>query len=334
MSLDGRLLAKARQRQKEIKKENERELESRRDRVYAKLPELRRLDREIQKLMTGAIGAALGRGGDAVSAIGEIERRSLELCAEKAELLVANGYAAEYIDECLSCSKCRDTGFVSGKPCSCLLELYEQARADDQSFLKNLGSQSFDDFDLSYYDPQADPATGVSQRQTMELALQTCRSYCDTFGPNSMNLLFRGNPGLGKTFLSSCVAKRVAEKGYAVVYDTASSAIEAFETQKFSRDQEDAEEASARVRRLVNCDLLVFDDLGTEMITVFSLSAVYTLINTRLIRNKKTIISTNLDREGLRRAYTPQISSRLEGEYFTLKFVGSDIRAKKKARNL
>lgn len=334
MGLDGRLLARAKDDLAAIKHKNEQELARRRDEVYARLPEVRRLDSEIHKLMTGVVGAALQKGGDAAAAIEEIEKKSLELCAAKAELLVENGYRAEYIDELYHCAKCGDTGFLKGRPCSCLLALYEQERAKDQSFLRGLGAQSFDDFDLGYYDSAPNPETGVSHRKMMELVLSTCRSYCRSFGPSSMNLLFQGDPGLGKTFLSSCVAKKVAEQGHSVVYETVTAAIEAFETQKFSRNEGDVEEASQRVKRLVGCDLLVLDDLGTEMVTSFSLSAVYTLINTRLLREKKTIISTNLTKEERARIYTPQITSRLEGEYATLKFVGRDVRALKKARGL
>lgn len=334
MGLDGRLLARAKDDLAAIRHKNEQELSRRRDEVYARLPEVKRLDGEIHKLMTGVIGAALQKGGDAAAAIEEIERKSLALCAEKAELLVENGYKAEYIDELYHCKKCADTGFVKGKPCVCLLALYEQEKAKDQSFLLKLGAQSFEDFDLSFYSATPDPETGVSHRKMMELVLDACRSYSATFGPESMNLLFQGDPGLGKTFLSSCVARKVAERGHSVVYETVTAAIEAFETQKFSRNEGDVEEASLRVKRLVGCDLLVLDDLGTEMVTSFSLSAVYTLINTRLLREKKTIISTNLTKEERARIYTPQITSRLEGEFAALKFVGRDVRALKKARGL
>ena len=142
----------------------------------------------------------------------------------------------------------------------------------------------------------------------------------------AMDLLLQGGTGLGKTYLSACIARVVADKGCSVCYDSASSALEAFERQKFSRDPEEAEAAAVRVRRMLSCDLMLLDDLGTEMVTPMSLSALYTLINTRLVNGRRTVISTNCSDEDLQSRYTPQIVSRLNGEFLHLPFVGQDIR--------
>jgi DNA replication protein DnaC len=149
-----------------------------------------------------------------------------------------------------------------------------------------------------------------------------------------VNLLFRGGTGLGKTFLSACIARVVSDKGYSVVYETTVAALAAFESQKFHSYQEDASQADERVRQLMTCELLILDDLGTEMVTEFSKSALYTLINTRLLNGKKTVISTNLTEADMERLYTPQICSRLRGEYQDLPFVGTDIRKLRKERGL
>jgi DNA replication protein DnaC len=258
----------------------------------------------------------------------------LELQARRAELLVENGWPIDYLDDIYSCKKCRDTGYVAGKICSCLKELYDQEVAKSLSCLLNLGEQSFEAFDLSYYDDKPDPLTGISPRQSMEIVYHNCLEYAHNFERRTESLLLRGGTGLGKTFLSACIARVVSAKGFSVVYDTAVSALGAFEAQKFARTPEEAEEAEFRVRQMLDCDLMILDDLGTEMVTSFSSSALYTLINTRILNNRKTVINTNLSSEELRRRYSPQICSRLEGEFWNLEFVGRDIRAIKKERGL
>ena len=166
----------------------------------------------------------------------------------------------------------------------------------------------------------------------MERVFQICRTFAQTFRPGTMNLLLQGGTGLGKTYLSACIARVVAGAGYAVAYETAASALDAFECAKFQRSSADGEAAAQRVEQYLGCDLMILDDLGTEMITAYSTSALYTLINTRLTRKKATIISTNCSNEELQKKYTPQILSRIEGEYQTLPFVGRDIRQIKKER--
>jgi DNA replication protein DnaC len=146
------------------------------------------------------------------------------------------------------------------------------------------------------------------------------------------NLFLTGNPGLGKTFLSACMARVVSERGYSVVYDTAANIFSRFETRKFARDAEEIRQAEADARRYLTCDLLILDDLGSEFTTPFIQAALYEVINTRLVEGKHTVISSNLDMNAIRQRYTPQVASRLEGEYQILPFVGQDIRLLKKQR--
>ena len=181
---------------------------------------------------------------------------------------------------------------------------------------------SFSAFSLEYY--------SGADRAVMEMTLDTCRSYAIGFGEDSPNLLFQGGTGLGKTYLSACIARVVAAKGFSVCYETAAAALEYYERAKFSRDIGESEEASTRVKRMESCDLMILDDLGTEMITPMSQSALYTLLNNRLVNGKKTIISTNCPDDELMRRYTPQIYSRISGEYTALPFVGKDIRILRK----
>ena len=161
----------------------------------------------------------------------------------------------------------------------------------------------------------------------MELTLAAARAYAEGFGPDSANLLLQGGTGLGKTFLSGCIAKTVSDKGFSVVYLTAQEAFAAFEEQKFSRDAETYAAASEKVKRILRSQLLILDDLGTEMTTGFTQSALYNIVNTRLTERRQTIISTNLDDKALAARYLPQTISRISGEYDTLLFMGEDIRA-------
>ncbi len=329
--MDGRLLGLARKEKEAIYARNAAENERRRAEVYARVPAVRELDRRIAGLMSEVIGAALGGGGRSMD---ELMEESLEMQARQAELLVENGWPMDYLSGAWDCPKCRDSGFVEGRACSCLMTLYEAEKAKDLSALLKLGEESFGSFELGLYDDRPDPATGISPRQVMEIVFGTCYDYALNFGKNSPNLLFRGGTGLGKTFLSACIARVVSARNHSVVYDTAVSALGAFESQRFARSPQEAAEAEEKVRRLLDSELVILDDLGTEMTTEFTKSALYTLVNTRLIQGGKTIISTNLSAKDMARRYTPQIVSRLEGEYQELSFAGRDIRQIKKERGL
>jgi DNA replication protein DnaC len=206
--------------------------------------------------------------------------------------------------------------------------LYKAEQKMSLSSLFKLGRESFETFRTEFY-PETD-STGYRAREHMEMVLKFCRGYAREFGGNSFNLLMSGAPGLGKTFLSAAIARVVAERGFSVVYDTFTSIFSRLEEEKFSRDDDSAAEARDEARRYRECDLLIADDLGAEMTTSFTTAALYELVNTRLITRRKTIISTNLDPEELSRRYSPQIASRLEGEYEILKFYGSDIRLKRR----
>lgn len=333
MSLDGKLLAKARERLEEIKAENAAEQERRQARIYAEIPRIKAIDLQLQRLFAQVVGVTLKQHTDPQAALKEIDEKSMALRAEKAELLVSAGRPADYLEDIYSCRVCHDSGFTrAGQPCSCLMELYRGEQAKELSSLLKLGEDDFSRFDLSYYGTELDPRYGVSPREAMELVLSTCRHYAVTFGPGSQNLLLRGGTGLGKTFLSACIAKTVAGQGFSVVYDTAVSAFEAFEVSKFSRDSAEGAAGAEKCGRILACDLMILDDLGTEMTTSFTQSALYTIVNTRLTEGRKTIISTNLTAEEMASRYTGQIVSRIDGEYDTLLFLGRDIRAQKKER--
>lgn len=331
MAHDGRILARARDILSDRKRKNEDEQRRRRAEVYARLPQVRTLDGELSAMMAELISGSLRRGEDAVGAVRDIQDHCNEILARRGQLLNDGGFPEDYTDERYCCKACRDTGYIMGQPCSCLEELYHKEAILELSSVLDIKNQCFENFDLSYYDGVC--VDGIPARNIMSTIFETCRQFATNFGPGSMNLLFRGGTGLGKTFLSACIAGLVSAKGCSVIYDTAVSILSAFEDQKFDRgDLGDA--AGSRVNRFLGCELLIIDDLGTELTTGFTQSALYTLINTRLVNGKKTIISTNLGEADMLRRYTPQINSRLEGEYITLRFAGTDIRAIKRERAL
>lgn len=332
MAMDGELLARARSRLAEIKQNNEAESERRRREIYARLPEVEQIDLRLRRMMTGVVGLALRRGHDVREEINSIAEENLLLQRRRGDLLRSAGYAPDYLDEIYSCPVCSDTGFTKGRMCACLKELYEKEQTRSLSGLMRLGTESFDNFDLTLYDDNAeDPTVGTTPRRWMQRILAYCKNYAQNFSKSSPNLLFTGGTGLGKTFTSACIAREVSGSGVSVVYESVSSVIEPFEIIKFGRAEPESDAWTQR-RRILECDLLILDDLGTEMQTAFSASVLYTVVNTRLTNGKCTIISTNLDKNAIRLAYGDQLASRLEGEYVIMPFVGRDIRLTKKSR--
>lgn len=323
MGMDGKLLSRARARLAEIKAENAATLDRRVAEVYAAAPEVRRIDAAMRGLVGEILALTANRTVDPKQALAQVEAKSEQLCADRAAALTAHGFAAGYLDEIVYCPRCHDVGYLSnGTICTCLNALYEEERAKELSSLMQMGEESFADFRLDYYTGEA--------RECMELTRANAQEYAVHFNENSPNLLFQGGTGLGKTFLSGCIAKTVLAQGRSVVYVTAQDAFAAFEEQKFSRDAETYSEASEKVKRILSCELLILDDLGTELTTSFTQSALYHIVNTRLTENRKTVISTNLTDEALAARYMPQIISRISGEYDTLLFMGRDIRSIKK----
>ncbi len=326
--MEGRLLARARERQGQIRTDNKAEEARRRREIYARLPEIEGLDASLRAIMGELVGRVLGRPGRSQE---ELEVESLSLQARRAALLRENGYDEHYLDPLYSCPRCRDTGWVNEGICDCLRRLYKQEQTRELAPLLGSGNETFDAFRLEYYSPAA-PQGERSPREQMQRVLTYCRNYAEEFGAASPNLLFTGAPGLGKTFLSAAIARVVAEKGFSVAYDTTAGTLASFEREKFSRDSDGQEDAASRVRQLLGCDLLILDDLGTEMSTAFTQSALYSLIDGRLRAGKKTIISTNLGYDGIAERYGAALASRLNGEYEWLTFRGRDIREIKKER--
>lgn len=325
--MEGRLLARARAKQEAMRTANRAE-EARRAAETAQVcPEIGEIGRAMRGHMQELVGRVLGRPGRSAE---ELEAENLALQARRRALLKAHGFPEDYLDPIFNCPRCRDAGWQGEKMCECLLRMYKQEQTEELSPLLSRGDETFDAFRLDYYSPEALPGEKRSAREQMRTVLGVCRKWAETFGPGSPNLLFTGAPGLGKTFLSAAVARVVSASGAGVAYDTATSLLAAFEREKFSRDEDERADAASRVRQLTTCDLLILDDLGTEMSTAFTQSALYSLLDGRLRAGKKTIISTNLTRADIEARYGAALASRLSGEYEWIEFRGRDVRTLRK----
>lgn len=325
MGYDGKVMRRAMARYNEEKAHRAQELSERKQKLYAAVPRLGAIEQELSATMSQIITGALAKGTDPLPAIRVIRDKNLDLQRERMELLLRNGYPEDYLEEKPACRICGDTGYVNGQMCPCLQRVYREEQNKELSKMLDLGNQKFETFSFDWYSTAPDPETKKSPRQRAEKNFDACRDYAYQFSQRSGNLLLCGKPGLGKTFLSACIARVVSDKGFSVVYDTASHVFGQMERVRFRREEEPAD-AAEDVKRYENCDLLILDDLGTEMTTAFVRSALYDLIDQRLRDNKKTVINSNMDADDIGNYYSPQIRSRILGNYEVLPFFGEDIR--------
>ena len=298
--------------------------EQRLQEAYQKLPRLRQIDSLLRHSMAQAALAVFSQNTDAHAMMEKIRQENQTLQKEREELLLAN-FPAGYLMEGPVCEICGGVGYIGAQMCRCLQDL---CRKEQKKMLTCLacGTASFADFQLDYYPSTIDPKYGASPRAVMERTFAHCKKYAENFGTDSGNLLFVGGTGLGKTMLSACIATEVTEKGYAVSYESAVHLFSKLEKNRFNPSEESGREVS----EIANAELLIIDDLGTEMPGNFVTTALYSLVNDRLMDGKPTIISTNLNADELGQRYSPQIASRLHGAYRQLTFVGEDIRLKKR----
>lgn len=291
----------------------------RREEIYRRLPRTQELDRLLRANVTRAAVTALRSGGDAKAAIRAIQGQCKALREERASLLDSLGYPADALDEKPLCERCHDRGWHGTSMCTCLRALCQEEQVKNRTSLMNFRGQSFAQFRLDCYP--------TPFRPKMNNIYRFCREYAQKFpAQNRRNLLFSGAPGLGKTFLSVCIAREVTEKGYSVVYDSAVRVFDRLDRAKFAGD----EAALQEKERYTACDLLILDDLGSEMTSPSVQSALYYLVNDRLLEERHTIISTNLSRAELEERYSAQVCSRLIGEYAWFLFSGEDLRRTKK----
>ena len=312
------VVRRARERLAQARSDRERENREHLALAYEQQPRLREIDRQLRMTMAGAARAAFA-GGEALKLMEQAKAENLALQRER-EQIVKSSFEEGFLDETPICPVCSGTGYVGSTMCDCLAELCRQEQKKELTFL-SAGRESFDQFRLDYYSDKP-TAAGFVPRTIMDKTYQTCRRYAFGFHPKAGNLLFSGNTGLGKTFLSACIARAVADQGYSVVYESAGKLFQTLEKARFEAKDENRRAAA----KYNECDLLIVDDLGTELPGQFVTAALYSLINDRLLESRPTIISTNLSEEELVRRYNPQIASRLRGSYRRVAFVGDDIR--------
>ncbi len=287
--------------------------------LHSALPRLAEIDRALAATGRKIFGEACRGGEDLPERIDALKRENEALVAERKALLTKNGYDENETEVNYTCMHCLDTGFVDTRMCECLRKemITEGMRRSGLGGL--IDRQSFENFSLSYY------AASKENLALARYAYDTAKEYADTFRVGERNLLFIGGTGLGKTHLSTAIARRVIEKGFYVLYESAQNIFSDFEYDRFRARGDEA----PRAEKYFSADLLILDDLGTEMMTQFSVSCLYNLLSTRLNRGKSTVVSTNLDERGIRDAYDDRITSRLFGEFQVLLFRGEDVRKQK-----
>lgn len=320
MAYSAEVVKRARARLAQAKEDRESENRQHLAVAYARVPRIQEIDIQLRRTMAQVAQAAFLQGGDGRELLEKARLENLELQQERAILAMEN-FEEGYLDDSPICDKCGGSGYIGSNMCECLTELCRQEQKKEVSVLSG-SREAFNQFRLDYYPDRIDPKYGASPRTIMERNLKICRTYALTFAPNAGNLLFVGGTGLGKTFLSACIARAVADRGYSVVYESAGHLFGKLEQAKFSPSEEARREAA----RFTECDLLILDDLGTEMPGQFVTAAFYTLLNDRILAGKPMVISTNLNIDETARRYSPQIASRLQGSFQGLTFVGEDIR--------
>jgi DNA replication protein DnaC len=302
------------------------QLERRTKDVYARIPALKEIDDAIATCSVEQARRLLD--GDEVALVTLREKLS-DYRRQKEQLLQEHGLTSDYLKPVYHCPDCKDTGYVNGRRCHC----FEQAAINlvyTQSNLKEiLERENFSTFSFDYYSADdINPVTGRSSLETAKDAVAKCHDFIDHFDSTFSNLYLYGDTGIGKTFLSNCIAKELLDRGHSVIYFTAFQLFDILSKGVFKRD----EEALLSHRNIFDCDLLIIDDLGTELSNSFTTSQLFLCINERILRQKSTIISTNLGMNQLADIYSERVLSRISSNYTLLKLFGADIRILKRHR--
>ncbi|MBR3894767.1 MAG: ATP-binding protein [Clostridia bacterium] len=303
----------------------EEDADARRRELHQAIPELRILDSRLSSFGLRIMDEVL-KGGDCAKNIAALRAENESISTERAALLRQHGYPENYSSPRYECDACRDTGYVGIKMCDCMRRRLIEAGMESSGLSALMKKQSFDNFSLDYYHTDSEVFSCMSRN------LEIIRDYAENFriepdkrAPES--LLFLGGTGLGKTHLSTSIARVVIERGYDVFYNSAVGMLSDFESRRFGNGMIESE--GDNTARYTECELLIIDDLGTEVVNQFTLSCLYHVLNTRLNLQKPTIISTNLSSSELRKNYHDRIISRLMGEYRVIPFLGVDIRRQK-----
>lgn len=305
-----------------IREQEQQSLNIRRKEINTKLPMVTSIERQIAKLSVELSINILNNVQNKDDYIKRIKDKITDLRVQKSELLVSYGYSIDYLEIHYRCSKCKDTGFINNKKCSC----YKQKLIDyfykNSSLNELIKKCNFSNFNFEYFSNNRSNSEPLSPRKNVEKIVSTCWNYIKNFNMHKEHLLFYGSSGTGKTFLSCCIAKELLDSGFLVVYRTADDLIQNLRQLKFNGDDQLED-------LLYNCDLLIIDDLGSEQINGFTKTELFNFLNKKLLTQKKMIISTNYSLEEILKNYSERISSRLIGNFTLCKFYGEDIRIHK-----
>ena len=300
------------------------EQDQRREEVYQKVPQIRQIEDEISSQAVRCARKLLD--GD-TNAKEELKQHIKDLREQKEVLLSAFGFPADYMEMHYACPECQDTGYVDGRKCRCFKKeeirlLYSQSNIEEVLLREN-----FDSFSYEYYDDRVViPEIQMTVADYMRQVHTWCKEYVENFEKKGGNLIFTGSTGVGKTFLTNCIAKALIDQYQSVIYLSSNDLFDVFSKNKFHYDTE--EEMKDMYQYILDCDLLIIDDLGTELNNTFVSSQLFYCINERLLRKKSTIISTNLSMTMLRDTYSDRISSRIISQYSIIPLYGDDIRTK------
>lgn len=293
--------------------------------IYDIIPEIRELDDEI---VSGSVSTAkMALEGD-YSGLKGLSERNMALGEKKKELLRKNGYPMNYLELEFVCKDCKDTGYIGSEKCHCFKQAIISLVYDQSTIREVLERENFTTFNIDLFsdDPEnADPILRKTPRKNMKEVVDEAWKFIENFDHEFKNLLVYGETGVGKTFLLNCIAKELLDRSHSVLYFTAYRFYELLEKIKFSRGEADDEDRN-RLSQIYDCDLLILDDLGTEMTNNFTVSQLYTVVNERELRRKSTIISTNFALKQLEAVYNERIFSRLSQNYTFIKVIGEDIR--------
>ncbi len=319
MAYNENLLRLATQKIAERKMQAESNAAARHTRVVMQCPQIASLQDEMRQSAYGLV-KVIGMGEKTAEYIENLRVQNLNAQSEIKNLLLEMGYSEDYLEPEYTCRLCKDTGFKDGKLCKCHIDLLRQLSYESLCKSSPLKISTFSDFSLDFYKDDAEI------QELMRCNFEFCKNYAAGFDMNSYSLIMVGETGLGKTHLSLAIAGEVIKKGFGVVYGSVQNLFSNVEKEHFGRS-ENADGTTEKL--LLECDLLILDDLGAEFTTSFTVATLNNIVNTRLLAGKPTIISTNVPLKELDSRYARRIASRIIGEYQILSFEGKDIRQQK-----
>lgn len=301
---------------------------SRIEEVHNEIPELQDIEDSISSLSVQQARKLL-EGSE--TALAELKEQIHQLSSRKAQLLEEHGFPDDYMDPVYTCPDCRDTGFIDNRKCHCFVQASLNLLYSQSELQEALEEENFNTFRLDYYsDDLTDSVTGLTAYQAITRAVEESKDFIRKFDYEYQNLLFYGSTGIGKTFLTHCIAKELLEASHSVLYFSSAQLFDALADTVFSK----SENAMNTLKdNIYNCDLLIIDDLGTEVVNTFVASQLFTCLDERDKHKKSTIISTNLSLHAIRDVYSERIFSRLSSKYKIIKLFGDDIRLLKKLHN-